>query len=126
MTAVTDDRIDPDRMIFEGVDTYRESTDVKGKVKVKGPIFTVSEMAKFFFGRTNHWIRWKESSGSMVDGSGKPVGKRRDPKMGNRIYTLGDIEQIAHALAANGSITGTQLRHTLRILKSQGEMYEIL
>lgn len=156
-TTVTDPRIDPDHLIFEGKDTLRPYQTKKGEPKIRGPIFTVSEMAKFFFARTNHWIRWLESNGKMaevikepclvcnqnrivqtgVDKHGKAkwqacpactkqVGARRDEKMGNRIYTLSDIEEIAHALAANGTITGSQLRYCLRTLQAQGEMHEIL
>ena len=111
--SLTDDRIDPDHRIFEGIDTEEK------------PVFLVSEMAKFFFARTNHWIRWLEAGGKMmheVDGEMVPMGTRRDKNAG-RIYTLSDIEEIAHGLAANGTISGTQLRNTLRILRAQGEMY---
>lgn len=127
MTVLTDEAmdLDPDHLIFEGIDTFRAYTSKKGEPKIRGPIFTVSEMAKFFFARTNHWVRWLESNGKMLDPDGDPVGNRRDAKMGNRIYTLGDIELVAHALASNGAISGAQLRHTLRLLRTQGEMNEV-
>ncbi len=118
MTATTDPRIDPDVSIFEGIDTSEK------------PIYTVSEMAKFFFARTNHWVRWLESVGRMAvieeDGTSRRVGVRRNETMNGRIYTLSDIEEIAHALAANGTIPGTQLRNTLRLLRVQGEMHEYI
>lgn len=142
-TVIADAHIDPDRLMFEGV-----NTDEK-------PVYTVSEMAKVFFGRTNHWIRWLESNGRMAvvknpskdckvcsntrvatKGDGEisgpcpkctiPVGTRRSEKMNGRIYTLGDIEEVAHALAQNQSISGTQLRLTLKMLRAQGEMYGYL
>src|SRR4051794_14042377 len=53
---VADRRLDPDKMIFEGVTTDGE----------KDPHFTVSECAKFFFGRSPHWIRWLEQQHKLV------------------------------------------------------------
>jgi hypothetical protein len=145
-TIVVDAGIDPDKMLLADIDT------------TKGPIFTVSEMAKFFFARSNHWIRWLEgcefeyppASGTgkgvkcsiqpkdhdpelrdahchtwklMLDG--RLVGTRRNEKSA-RIYTLSDVEEIAHALAQSGSITGTQLRNTITVIKTQAEMFEYL
>lgn len=134
-TVLTDPRIDPDRLMLAEVDT-----------ETKGPKFTVSEMAKLFFARSNHWVRWLESmpemeedpeSGKMVavpDTKGVPfwftdpktgerrkVGQRRNEKAA-RIYTLGDIEEVAHALAQNGHISGTQLRQTLLLVQVSAEM----
>lgn len=114
MTVMTDMRIDPEQMMLEGVDTSKK------------PLFTVSEMAKFFFARSNHWVRWLEQTGKMTitdpDGTVREVGTRRSEKMNGRVYTLSDIEEIAHALAANSSISGAQLRHTLLLVKAQAVM----
>ncbi len=134
--------IDPDSMMFPNIDTSAK------------PQFTISETAEFFFAKSKHWIRWVESQGRMglvvkpekkckdcksarrIQGPLKafipcptctvPVGDRRDPKSNIRIYLLEDIEQVAHALATNGAISGTQLRHTLRLLRVQGEMHDYL
>lgn len=112
-TVMTDTRIDPDQMMLEGVDD------------AKKPVFTVSEMAKFFFARTNHWVRWLEQQNKMLlaepDGTVREVGNRRNDKQG-RVYTLSDVEEIAHALAQNGSISGAQLRQTLLLIKVQAQM----
>lgn len=118
MTAIVDPRLDSEQMIFEGINTDA------------GPVYPVSEMARFFFARTNHWIRRLEAHGQMTkiedDGSVVSIGVRRAEKTNGRIYTLSDIEEVAHGLAANGSISGTQLRQTLILLKVQGEMYKYL
>lgn len=134
-TVLTDPRIDPERLMLAEVDTL-----------TKGPVFTVSEMAKFFFDRSNHWIRWLESmaereedpeTGKLVDIDGtkgvpfwftdpqtkerRKVGQRRNDKAA-RLYTLSDIEEVAHALAQNGHISGTQLRQTLLLVQVSAEM----
>lgn len=100
--------IDPDKFIFEGIDT------------TNGPRFGTNEVAKFFFARTAHWMRWREQRGHFVLDS-VPVNPERK-NSGVRSYTLGDIEHLAHALASNGAITGQQLSRTLMALKLQGEM----
>lgn len=142
--AEVDADVDSEAMMFSELDTSTK------------PIFTISEMAQFFFARTKHWVRWLESQGRMAQikdpekacrtcksdrtvpspGPAKallpcpkctiPVGTRRTEGMNGRAYTLGDIEEIAHALATNATISGTQLRHTLKILRVQGEMHGYL
>jgi hypothetical protein len=151
---VADSRIDPDKMILDGVDTSAE------------PHFTVSEAAKFFFARSPHWMRWREQnfflmlggdltcphcdvstedvSKDQSDGSVKvtkkkvingwvdemgicrcgaePIGDRRTTK-GARVYTRGDIELIAHALARRFAITGGQLRNTLSLVEIQARIW---
>jgi hypothetical protein len=145
--AVTDSRIDPDRFILADIDTSA------------GPLFTVSEVAKFFFARTAHWVRWRERRSFFVlDGAkdclheeahevpehtnetgkvhkaktdyitwitdgfckacgGRAVGNSRTPE-GARRYSLADVEEIAHALAERGAISGSQLRNTLTIVQA--------
>ena len=107
-TTITDATLDPDRMMLEGVDTS------------KGPTYSISEVAKFFFARSTHWIRWLEKEKRMML-DGKPVGTRRNDK-DVRIYFLSDVEQIAHGLAQSGSISGTQLRETLQLVRISAEM----
>lgn len=108
-TTIQDAAIDPDKMMLAGVDTSKK------------PVFTISEMAKVFFARTSHWVRWLESGDKMVL-DGEPVGKRRSGHSA-REYTLTDVEEIAHGLAQQGVINGTQLRQTLTMVKVQAEMH---
>lgn len=104
--------IDPDRPIFENVDT----TD--------GPRYSTNEVAKLFFARSAHWMRWREQRGHFVL-DGTPVTPER--KSSNvRAYTLADIELLAHALASHQAINGRQLALTLTVLRLQGEMYDLI
>lgn len=111
-TTITDAGIDPEKMMLKGIDTS------------SGPLFTISEMAKFFFARSSHWVRWLESKNKMLL-DGQPVGQRRSGHSA-REYTLSDVEEIAHGLAQQQAITGTQLRQTLTIVKVQAEMHHFI
>lgn len=111
--TVADPRLDDRRFIFEGIDTSRE------------PIFTVSEAAKFFFGRSAHWIRWQEANGHFMlsmDGKQVPVGDRRT-ESGARCYTLTDVELIAHALAEHNAINGRQLNDVLLLASTSARVW---
>lgn len=111
--TVADPRLDDKRFIFEGIDTSRE------------PLFTVSEVAKFFFGRSAHWIRWQESNEHFfltIDGKQEPVGTRRTDS-GARVYTLSDVELIAHALAEHGAINGRQLNDVLLLASTSARVW---
>ena len=147
-TVLTDSRIDPDRLMLANVDT--ELIDPKTGLPT-GPIFTVSEMSSFFFGKSNHWVRWLESLSEMEEDPDRPgkyrpvpgtkgmpfwftdpatgerrrVGQRRNEKSA-RAYTLADVEEVAHALAQNSRISGTQLRHTLLLVQVSAELRGLL
>lgn len=56
---------------------------------------------------------------------GRRVGERRTPS-GARIYSLADIELLAHALAQNGKITGTQLRLALTMVDTAARIWEYI
>ncbi len=114
-TTITDAAIDPDKMMLAGV----VDTTAKG-----APRYTVSEMARFFFGKTNHWVRWLEEGGKMVL-NGERVGDRRNEK-DMRVYYLEDVELIAHALAVNGAISGEQFRQTLLLVKVSAQMKKLI
>lgn len=106
--------IDSDKLIFHGVDTTQDNC----------PRFSTSEVAKFFFARSPHWMRWRERKGDFVI-DGKPVVPERT-KANIRSYTLGDVERLAHALATNNAITTWQLMLTLKLLQLHGEMHQII
>lgn len=107
--VVVDAALDPTKFILEGIDVSRE------------PIFTVGEVAKVFFGRSAHWIRWRERKG-YFDLDGEPVGDTRTSE-GARRYNLADIEKMAHALASKGAITGSQLRNALMLVQTEARVY---
>lgn len=103
------ERVDPEnRMYFEDIDTsvIPDRFDPDGN-PLPGPKFSVSEVAKVFFGRTPHWIRWLENQGRTTL-EGRPVATART-EHGSRQYTLGDIELLAHALNENDAIDMAQL-----------------
>lgn len=90
----------------------------------KGPVFNVSEAAKVFFGKSAHWLRWQEERGKLVL-DGNAVGTRRTGSQA-RIYTLSDIEEVAHALAQNGGIDGTQLNLTIRMVELSARVWRYI
>lgn len=149
VTLLADPDIDLDKLMLEGIDTSA------------GPIFSVSELSRFFFARSPHWVRWLEQchytepkknpkTGRMKNEQCKiPIsahskklreahqhtwkfvfdGEMLTPRRngsGAREYDLTLIEKIAHALAANGTIKVSQLRHALQLVRIQAEMHEYL
>lgn len=56
---------------------------------------------------------------------GQKVGERRTAS-GARVYSLADVEQVAHALAQAGKITGTQLRHALGVVHLEAQIWEYI
>lgn len=106
------DSIPADKLMLDGIDVSRE------------PKFSVGEIAKVFFGRSSHWIRWNERRGKILL-DGEAVGADRS-ESGARRYDLADIEKMAHALAQTGAIDGEQLRNALHIVQIQARIYKYL
>lgn len=169
--VVVDPRIPGDRLILEGIDVSLE------------PLFGVTDVAKVFFGRSPHWIRWLEEKHAFVingdpncshtkhvrelrpvpvldeDGEkildafgkkvteekmiwvdvgdftpktgrckkckGQKVGGRRT-ESGARIYSLADVELVAHALAQNRNIDGIQLQLALSVVEISARIWGYL
>jgi len=110
--TLADYRIDPDKPILHSVP------------RGVGPIFTVSEVSKIFFARTAHWVRWRERKGFlMLDG--RPVAQAKSPE-GARRYNLHDVEEMTHALAQTGAISGAQAHKALLMVKIEAEIWELL
>lgn len=107
--VVTDARLPEDRLLMEGIDCS------------EGPLYTVSEVAKFFFAKSAYWIRWRERSGAFVL-DGKPVGTARTPQ-GARVYDLSDIEKMAHALASQRLLDGMDLQLVLYAVYCQARLW---
>lgn len=132
--------IDPEHLMLEGVDTS------------KGPLYSVSAMAEFFFVRSSYWVRWLESCHFKyspkhecnVAPAQHSAKMRREhqhtwkfvldgellqplrTESNARKYDLALVEKIAHALASNGTIKFDQLRQCLRLVKIQAEMHGYL
>lgn len=110
--VVTDSRLPTDKFILEDIDVTRE------------PVFTVSEVAKVFFARSPHWIRWRERKGFFVL-DGEDVSGQRTTE-GARRYNLADVEKMAHALAAKGAINGAQLTNALLLVQTEAKLWGYL
>lgn len=104
--------VDPSKLIFDGIDTSG------------GPRWSTAEVAKVFFARTAHWMRWREQRGHFFL-DGVEVTPERKPS-GVRSYTLADVERLAHALAGHNAISASQLAMAIRMLALSGEMYELI
>lgn len=110
------------------------------------PSFSVQEAAKCFFGRTPVWLRWRMRSNNTVDPvtgeviegdhphgyfvlDGEVIEPKRlcdysDTSNSNaRVFTLHDIERMAHALAQDGTIDGTTLSIMVNIVRNVARIY---
>lgn len=111
---IADQAIDPDRFLFEGIDTTER------------PTFSVGEVSKIFFARSPSWVRAEEKKGHCsIEGDIEFETRRRISKNA-RFYCLEDIEKIAHALTYHGAISVTKLRIVLMLLKYQGQLWGYL
>lgn len=89
------------------------------------PNFTVKETAKFFFGNSVEWLRWRIRENYFIL-DGEQVGTRRDETTGFRYFTLPDIERMAHALArVEGGLDGLHLNKVILLVKTVADMYRI-
>ena len=110
--VMVDQRLPTDHLILEGIDVDKQ------------PVYTVSEVAKVFFGKSPHWIRWREKNDFFVL-DGEQVGGSRTPE-GARRYTLSDIEKMAHALAGREAINGAQLTNALMMVQTSARIWGYL
>ena len=54
-----------------------DDLDVEGK---GAPIYKVSDVARWFLGKTSHWLRWAERRGFLTDpATNEIVGGRSEP-----------------------------------------------
>jgi hypothetical protein len=114
---IVDDQLPQTGFIFDGLDV------------TSGPVLTISEVAKFFFHRSAHWIRWAERKGFLrLDGKRVGVKRKKDgtKEGGARYYTLDDVEKMAHALTQNKIFDGEQLEDILRLLYAEGRVWGYL
>lgn len=99
------------------------------------PAFRVSEVAKFFFGMSESWLRLKLREDEdhpdtwFVNPDGtKMEFRRKDAERGNseRVFLLSDIEPMAWSLVRFGSIGGLRLAHILSIVQAVGVLYGLV
>ena len=110
--VVTDTRLDSEKFMLDGIDVSAD------------PTFKVSDVAKIFFGRSSHWVRWLEGKDAFTL-DGVEVGTRRTEK-GARVYTLADVEKMTHALAQQGKINGAQAANSLHIVQTIARVWGYL
>lgn len=139
---------DSDFLLDESMFPVQQIVDADGSIKdeiLPKPIFTVQEVAKFFFGRSSDWMRWRISPDKpastmseadkakwvpkyphgMLVLDGQPLPERRT-KSNYRYYTLADVERMAHALKQHHAIDGATLNTTISIVRAVAEQYRII
>lgn len=107
----------------------REEVQPDGSTKkvLPSPTYTVQEAAKFFFGKSPDWLRWRtKKTADNPDGffvlDGEPLPDHRTDA-GFRYYTLHDIEKMAHALAQNNGIDGGTLQAIITMVRTSCRIY---
>lgn len=153
---VQDARLDPDRFILENVDTSQGPTfkvSQIGEIFFARTAFWVRWLedehklvldgdpdCKHYAATTKMVEQIKDGQATtkevkakdswIVDGvcarcGGKRVGTRKT-QTGSRVYTLTDIEQMVHALAANGSISGAHAANALLLVQTMARIHGYL
>jgi hypothetical protein len=107
----------------------KTSVDEQGVEHIEPPVphYGVAEAAKFFFGKSADWLRWRskkteQSPNGFFTLDGNPLPDRRGD-FNFRYYTLADIEKMAHALAQNGAIDGGRLETIITLVKAEAKLY---
>lgn len=85
------------------------------------PHYTVSEVSRWFFGKTPHWLRWLDREGHLVL-DGEPIG-HRESERDARSYNLAEIERIAYALHGSGHIARSRFILVLLLVQAQAMVY---
>lgn len=114
---------EPEPMVMEDTDPaslvmyrQRKITPPEQYAHADKPVFTVSEVAKTFYGRSPHWIRWLERVGRL-DVNGKSVMTPRTQE-GARTYTLAEVARMAETLLNNEAIDQQQYETALVVAQS--------
>jgi hypothetical protein len=88
-----------------------------------GPVLSISEAAKVFFVRSDHWIRYQEKQGRFVQEDGEDVGGRRND-IGVRHYYLYDIERMVEALLYHQAISPQKAVRIYAVLKALLDLHQ--
>lgn len=92
--VLTDREVSADHLIMDGVDDSAK------------PLFSIGMVAMVFFNMSPHWVRWLDHKPIYFQGE-ELIARRRN---GARIYTLSDVEKMAHGLAQAKRIKIERLR----------------
>lgn len=95
-----------------------------------GPQFTVNEVARIFFARTQHWLRYHEKQGDFKrDGEDMIIARtsvNRKGGSGDRRFYLSDVEWICHAFFENNVITEETFFIALEIIWMMALQYDLI
>lgn len=90
------------------------------------PMFSIGVVAQAFFGMhpdtLRYWV-WREikKGGPILDGNRMEI--RSNGKY--RIYSIADVERLAHALAQAGYIDGERLGRIILMVKTNAQMFGV-
>jgi hypothetical protein len=89
------------------------------------PFFTKGQVCIVFFAKNGNWLNNLEANGKlMLDG--QLIVPRRRVASNVRVYTLSDVEKIAHGLAQSGYLPGERLRATLQVIRAMARLYQYI
>lgn len=94
------------------------------RLKRVKPTFKIGEVAKIFFARSPDWLRWLGHQ--QEEGTPGSVLEVNRTKSGSRIYTLVDVERIAHTLLEHKRIDIRQFTGAISIIRWMAYTYGIL
>ena len=134
--VIRDDLNPPDRDFW-----VYDDMCIKDKSGIPVPNYSVQDAAKVFFARSADWLRWRGrpvhphkedqpcTSRCHPDGyfvlDGVKIEEKRT-EAGARVYTLADIERMAHALAQKEALDGRALTNVIMIVKWQARLYGVI
>lgn len=101
--VVTPAGVDPDKMRLAGKPDF-------------GPPFSIGEVAKVFFARKVHWVRFRERAGLF----GVTPARRNKA----RVYYLADVERMIYGLLDRGKMDARRAGLCLTIVYGVAANYE--
>jgi hypothetical protein len=88
------------------------------------PALSVSVVGQVFFGHSGDWLRRMHKLGDVfIDGK---LFEPKRTKVGDRYYTLADVERLAEALLQSGKIDGMQFIAAIHLVRWVAFQYGIL
>lgn len=92
----------------------------------RSPRYRIGEVAKVFFAKSPHWVRWRERTDAFViDGERWGPERAGGSNLKARDYDLGDIEVMARLLYKGGAISRRDHGIALSIVVAQAELYRL-
>lgn len=98
------EHIDPSVLMMEGVELPKPLREYHTK-----------QVSTFFFQKSAGWLRWRDREGQTTSEHFN-CNPQRDAN-GTRIYSLADIEILAHAFAEQSIIDAQHMEITLHLIR---------